>query len=383
VIEKRGTTVPSPENFLRRELERRSWSKNDLAFVLGWSDKSVGHLLAGRRPINLELAKTLGAAFSMPAEYFATLQQAYDLSRSRDPDPEVSRRSRLQAAFPIREMLNRGWIKGADPQELETQLLRFFELENLPEPSSSSRTAIWNGGFELTPAQHAWLVRVRQLGMNISVPAYSEAALRSAVLLLRELVPDRKNISKVPGVLTECGVRYVLIETLGTEKIDGACIWLDPCSPLIALSLRSDRLDSYWFTLRHEIEHLLCGHGRGSMFGLLDVDLEEGLAGMSLPEERVANAAATEFCVPQGELRRLVERWPDISERNVIDFAYRFQTHPALVVARIRSIFGRPNFMRQFQTRVRRYAFPNAIVDGWGQIAVTVRDSSEPAEEKA
>jgi HTH-type transcriptional regulator/antitoxin HigA len=381
MLEKRST-VPPPEFFLRKELESRGWSKVDLAFVLGWSDKSVGHLLAGRRPITLELAKTLGAAFSLPAEYFATLQQTYDLSKSRDPDPGVSRRSRLQAAFPIREMLKRGWIKDADPHELETQLLRFVGLENLPEPTPTNRTAIWNGSFELTPAQTAWLIRVRQIGKTLLAPAFSEAALRSAVLLLREFVPDRKSIREVPRVLTECGVRYVLVETLGTEKIDGACIWLDPRSPLIALSLRSDRIDSYWFTLRHEIEHLLRGHGRGSKFGILDVDLEEGFTGVPDANERVANAAAAEFCVPQRELRRLVDRWPDISERNVIDFAQRFHTHPAFVVARIQSILGRPNFMRQLQTKVRAYAFPNALVDGWGHVAITLRNNSEVAEEE-
>ena len=247
-----------------------------ISLCWGWSDKSVGHLLAGRRPITLELAKTLGAAFLLPAEYFATLQQAYDLSKSREPDPEVSRRARLQAVFPIRDMLKRGWIKDTDPKELETQLLGFLGLEILPEPVPPNHTSIWKRDMELTPAQTAWLVRVRQIGKTILAPAFSEAALRNAVALLREFVPDRKSIRDVPRVLTECGVRYVLVETLGAEKIDGSMYLqtLDPRSPLpIALSLRSDRdRQAIGSHSGIEIEHLLRGHGRSSKFGdILDL----------------------------------------------------------------------------------------------------------------
>jgi len=34
-------------------------------------------------------------------------------------------------------------------------------------------------------------------------------------------------------------------------------LWLDDKSPVIALSMRFDRIDNFWFVLRHELEHVL------------------------------------------------------------------------------------------------------------------------------
>ena len=65
--------------------------------------------------------------------------------------------------------------------------------------------------------------------------------------------------------------------------------------------MRFDRIDNFWFVLRHEIEHVLRGHGSSTTEGMIDIKLrgEQSDTGVVLPEEeRVANAAASDFCVP-------------------------------------------------------------------------------------
>ena len=70
--------------------------------------------------------------------------------------------------------------------------------------------------------------------------------------------------------MMECGVRYIIVEGLPGGKIDGVCFWLDPRSPVIGMSLRFDRIDNFWLVLRHEIEHVLCGHGKSEP--IIDVE---------------------------------------------------------------------------------------------------------------
>ena len=133
------------------------------------------------------------------------------------------------------------------------------------------------------------------------VPRYSPKAVSTALPKLKALLGAREQARKVPRILAESGIRYVIVESLATAKIDGACFWLNNSSPVIAMTLRYDRIDNFWFVLRHELEHVLRQDGRTSM--VVDVELEGDRAGVGLEvseAERVANEAAAEFCVPRG-----------------------------------------------------------------------------------
>ena len=66
----------------------------------------------------------------------------------------------------------------------------------------------------------------------------------------------------------------MVVEALPGSKIDGACFWLDPTTPVIAMSLRFDRIDNFWFVLRHELEHVLQRHGQSAP--VLDIELDGG-----------------------------------------------------------------------------------------------------------
>jgi len=92
------------------------------------------------------------------------------------------------------------------------------------------------------------------------------------------------------------------VGSLPHAKIDGVCFWLDDSSPVIGLSMRHDRIDNFWFVLRHELEHVIQGHGKGDAPIVVDSNLEGERAGVGpdvAKDERIANAAAAEFCVPQ------------------------------------------------------------------------------------
>lgn len=132
MIDYSGSTPP-PGHFIKEELAARSWTQSDLAYILGCPAQAVNMIVSGKRGISPEMAKALGQAFDVPAEFFANLQKAFDLSRARDPDPGVGRRARLQSVFPIREMIKRGWLHEADPATLESQLMRFFEVDRLED----------------------------------------------------------------------------------------------------------------------------------------------------------------------------------------------------------------------------------------------------------
>jgi HTH-type transcriptional regulator/antitoxin HigA len=176
---------------------------------------------------------------------------------------------------------------------------------------------------------------------------------------------------KVPRVLAEIGIRYVIVESLPSAKIDGVSFWLNDVQPVIGMSLRFDRIDNFWFVLRHEIEHILCRHGRGA--AVLDTELEGEKAGTGPKvsgEELVANLAAATFCVPAKDMDRFIERKaPFFAERDILGFARTLRVHPGLVAGQLQNRTGRYDRFRPHLAKIRSIVIPNAISDGWGNVA--------------
>jgi HTH-type transcriptional regulator / antitoxin HigA len=363
-------TVPSPGHFIKEELDARGWTQSDLAFILGCPVQAVNLIVAGKRGISPEMSKALGVAFDVSAEFFVNLQRIYDLSKARDPDPNVARRARFLTAFPIREMIKRGWIEYTDdPALLELQMMRFFDAKSADDIPHLPHAAKKTHYDDMPPPQVAWLFRVRQIAGSITTPPYSGKALRNSLPRLHQLLGDPEETRHVSRILSECGVRFVVVEPLPKGKIDGVCFWLDPNSPVIGMSLRFDRIDNFWFVLRHEIEHVLRRHGRHTE--MVDVDLV-GPRSMrdeqsSSIEERDADNAAAEFTIPQAEIADFIARKnPFFSERDVLGFARRLGIHPGLVVGQIQSQTARYDFLRRYLVKIRQFVLPGAIADGWG-----------------
>ena len=359
--------VDHPGTFIREELDARGWSQRDLAYILGVKEQGVNPILSGKRGISAEMAKALGGAFDVPAEFFANLQKAYDLSSAREPDRGVALRGRIQDKFPLREMIKRGWIEDSDPSMLEVQLARFFEVTSFTQVPHLAHAGKKTSYEDYPPTQLAWLFRVRQIARSMVVPRYSQKALEAAISTLERLRGDPEEVRHIPRILQECGVRYVLVESLPGGKIDGVCFWLDKRSPVIGISLRFDRIDNFWFVLRHEIEHVMKKHGQDRE--IIDVEIET--PSETVPnQEKVANNAAADFCVPQEEMQSFyLRKNPYFSERDTIGFAHRMGVHPGIVVGQIQKMTERWDFLRRHQVKIRNHILPSAIADGWGQAA--------------
>ena len=293
------------------------------------------------------------------------------MANAKAPDPDIVKRARWQSAYPIREMIKRGWFEAADPALMEAQLMRFFEVNRIDDVPYMPHAAKKTNYGDIPAMQLAWLFRVRQIAAEMVTPQYSEKGLREAVDRIQTLMVDPEEIRHVPSILADCGVRYVLVETLPGAKIDGVTLWLNKKTPVIGMTARFDRIDNFWFVLRHEIEHVLQKHGQ--TIGVIDAELEGAKASTDadLPEEeRVANAAAQDFCVPTDEMESFfIRKDPFFAERDVVGFSRRVQRHPGIVVGQIQRRTEQWNFLRRYQVKIRDYLAASAIVDGWGQPA--------------
>lgn len=360
--------VPLPGMYIQEELDAREWSQRDLAFILGIEEAALNKIIKGKVGISIEMSKALASAFDIDADFFSNLQKSYDLANSAAPDPAISRRALLQAKYPAREMIKRGWIKHVDVDLLEQQLGRFFRVDNDNDVSPVRHVAKkTNAGEKPTPIQEAWLYRVMQIAEAMDCKPYSSRALSSAVLELKDYMLDPRGVAKVPEILGKCGLRFVVVEGLPNAKIDGVCLWLDDTRPVVGMTLRHDRIDNFWFVLWHELTHVLNNDGKKEV--VIDVDLE-GEKSTDDPQEREANRSAANRCVDAGELISFCARRNNFfSERDILFFAETLKVHPGIVVGQIHNRTKRFNLLRKYLVKIREYVLPAATIDGWGHVA--------------
>lgn len=368
----------TPGQLIAALLSDRGWTQRTLAVILEADETGINRLVADKRPIDANLALVLEELFGVPAERFLGLQKTYDLAKARialRPDPQRATRARLYGDLPVADMIKRGWIDAESIREVDkvgAGLMRFFGVNRLEDieilPHAAKKTAT---NSVATPAQLAWLYRVRQIASDMMVNKYSNQAARNAVAKMRALLVSPEGVAAVPRILAECGIRFVIVESLPSAKIDGVCFWLSESSPVIGMSLRFDRIDNFWFVLRHEVEHVLQCHGMGA--AIIDSELEGNKAGVGEDineEERLANQAAQEFCLPSSYLDAFVARKaPFFSEADLIGFSRLMKVHPGIVAGQLQRKTGRYDRFRDHLAKIRSIISPNAMKDGWGDVA--------------
>ncbi len=370
----------TPGQLLEALLKERGWSQRLLAVVLDMDETGINRIVSNKRPVDAQLALSLEELFGVPAERFMDLQKNYDLALARiesRPDPERMTRARLFGDLPVAEMIRRGWIKAKDIRDVpavRSELMRFFQVNRIEDievlPHAAKKTQV---NAPATPAQLAWLRRVNQIASGMLVARYSPQSAISAISKLKQLLFAAEEARKVPRILAESGIRFLIVEALPASKIDGVCFWLNENAPVVALTTRFDRIDNFWFVLRHELEHVHQRHGLAKATTMLDAELEGDRAGTGSAveeEERVANEAAADFCVPKKMMEAFYSRKaPLIREADIIAFSRMLKVHPGLIAGQLRHKTNQYHLWQNHLVKIRSVVAPNAITDGWGDVA--------------
>jgi HTH-type transcriptional regulator / antitoxin HigA len=363
--------VLSPGEFLREELECRGWSQAELAEILARPPRLISEIIAGKRAITPETAKGLEAALGTSAELWMNLEAGFQLSKTRVETSVVSRRAKLYGRFPVKEMLRRGWVRSAsDLGLLEANFCRFFGIGSIDEDPTFGHAAK-KTNYDGSPIglQLAWLVRARQIAESVSARPFSESILKEVIEELKGRLRNAEGVAKASALLLKAGVRLVIVEFLPSAKLDGACFWINnEKSPVVALSLRLDRVDNFWHTLFHEIDHVL--HGEGKATPIVDLFDSEESSKPALPAaEQRANKRAANCCIDEHVLQAWISSTPRVTSRaNILAFAERVCVHPGIVVGQLQHRGLIPySFHRDLLEKVRLLVVASTPTDGYGR----------------
>jgi len=327
----RAARVPPPGRIIRRELDVRGWTQKDLAHIMDRPEQTISQIVNAKKRVTPETALQLAAAFGTSAELWMKLEANYELHEARDDqgNSEIKRKSRLYSLVPLTEICKRGWIRcWKSFEKLEQEVCDFLEiptLDDVPRLAVSFRQS--DIGDPEVAAEMAWVKRVEHLARRQTVGDFDRGRLEAALPELVGYAAAARDVRRVPPFLHDQGVHFVIVPHLSKTYLDGAAFRLNG-NPVVAMSLRYDRIDNFWFTLLHELAHIVAGHE-----GAYLDDLDEAA---DTPEEVEANRLARDWLIDPEALEAFVaDTDPYFSREKVAAFARHAARHPGIVVGRL------------------------------------------------
>ena len=321
---------PDPIEAIKFRMDQMELCQKDLVPYIG-SKSKVSEVLSYKRPLTLPMIRALNRGLGIPVKSLIK-------ERAKADPQKVDARN-----FPVAELFKRGWfsVLTRNPVSIEKDseffLNELFSQSNL-QPMMC-RQKVRSKSTMDENALFAWAAMVSVLAQQrpLSVKYCECPSFKDFSRDLAKLSVFNEGPKLAREYLNKRGIHLIVLRHLRNTHLDGAAMRLHDSTPVIALTLRYDRIDNFWFTLFHELAHLdlhLRDEKEDCFFDDLDVDGDEA--------EKQADKYARDSLIPPEYIPKIenIE-----SQMGVVVAANSLNIHPAIVAGRLH--WERQNY-RQF-----------------------------------
>lgn len=238
--------------------------------------------------------------------------------------------------FPLKEMMKRNWIHPEHGQNPVDAVKEFFISNAGEQYASALHRKKYHG--QHTPNEYsllAWQARViGEAEQQVKEGKVNEFELRDDwISELAGLSVEIDGPLKARKCLEEHGVVLIVEPHLSGTYLDGAAMMLDTDNPVVALTLRYDRIDHFWFVLFHELAHVFFHLQDQLGMDYFDEEEEEGNGNDEFEKE--ADKYALDRLIPERQWKQCISRFSS-NKKAVKADARRIGVHPGIVAGRIR-----------------------------------------------
>ena len=325
-----------PGEFLLEVAGDLGISQAELARRMGRPPQAINEIIKGEKMITSETALQLEQVLAVPAHIWTGLEAEYQLVKARHQDTEnLEQEVRVLERFPYRDMARLQWVeKTRDKLKQVQELRRFFgvaslhNVEGVKAYGPAFRQAVKSKSSPESLA--AWLRRGEAQARHIDTQPYNEQRLKTELANLRTFSnQDPKDfLPRLHTVLAQCGVGFVLQKHLPKTYVNGATFWLAHDKAVLIMSLRGSWADIFWFSLFHEIGHLVL-HDRRHTFLENTADDPQWKK-----QEHEADTFARDTLIPPAQYERFVAR-RELTTATIRAFANDLEIAPGIVVGRL------------------------------------------------
>lgn len=328
MVKSRSFIATPPGATIKEQLNDRDMSQKEFAARMDMSEKHISRLINGDVQLTPETAVRLEMVLGVPAGFWNNLEAIYrekiikaEAENAMDTDVELAKQ------FPYSEMAKFGWVpETKDAKEKVVYLRKYFEVVELSLLGNVQITRIACRRLAITEksdlALMAWAQEAKIKARDIQTSPINISGLIEAIPKLRKmtLLKPKEFCPQIKKCLADCGIALVFLPHLKGSFLQGAS-FPDGNKIVVGLTARGKDADKFWFSLFHELAHIVLGHV-GQPNGTLEED------------EKAADAWSGEILIAADVFENF-KRARDYSERSVVRFAREQGIAPGIVVGRM------------------------------------------------
>lgn len=321
-------TQPDPVEAILFRMEQQGLRQKDIADLLGGKNRA-SEVLAGKRPLTLSMIRALHERLAIPPDLLirepaADYAVAENVAETDVPIELLAKRGWIEPDASVSDLLKRFFAPGAGP-------VLMGHTATFRANTRTNRTCVW-----------LWLSRVRDVAQSRAAVGRrfrAEHLNEDALKYLARLSWMEQGPRLAREFLEERGIALVIEPHLPSTHLDGAALLGRNGTPIIGLTIREDRLDSFWLTLMHELVHAWKHLNNDDRRAIADEYLDKFDRTDVLEHE--ASERAAEIFIPKLVWRRS-EAFRKPSAKAIGALAAELQISPAIVAGRVR--YERRNF---------------------------------------
>jgi HTH-type transcriptional regulator/antitoxin HigA len=331
--------LSKPGDAILETLEHLKMTQSELAERMGKTASKINDIISSKEPITMATALQLEKVLGIDAGFWVNREVLYREKLARIEEAEQYEVCiewvKLQ---PYKQLTDNGYIKSPKPNtEMVSELLGFYGVATIKQWTELYSNKFTSTQFRKSSAHQtalgsiaAWM-RIGEIEkQKMELPEFDKNGFKAALHEIKTLVRKHpENFAEQLRIIcAKAGVAIVYTLCLPYAPVSGAVRWVGG-NPLIQLTDRYKTNDHFWFAFFHEAGHILL-HGKKEVF-IEDFD------GYPRDEEREneADSFATNHLLPASFLDTLPAQ---ITEEAIRQTARTYQTHPAIVLARLQKL---------------------------------------------
>ena len=317
-----------PGYYLKELVDESGLTQEDFAKRLGTTPKNLSILIRGEQSLSIDIATKLSRMYGTTIAYWLNLQQAYDEKLA-----EIQSEEELKLEREVFKLVDYNYFRthfGLPdlPRRVDEQIKcvrEFLSVSSLTVLEEENLAVNFRSYSEKLSRSNTVNANVMvQIGINQTVktetPKYNKKKFEKAVSFALTQTKNHSGFFPViKEAFGEAGVVLVALPNLKNSGINGATKRVDG-KIMLLVNDRRHYADTFWFTLFHEIGHILNG------------DL-----GVSFHDEAEdeADHYAQMKLIPQERYEEFIQQHQYFDETIICQFAEEINRDPGIVLGRL------------------------------------------------
>lgn len=337
IVEYKDLIAFHPGQYVEELIEEYNVTQKEFAERLGVSAKTISKLVNAEESISKETACKLAKLSGVSMQTWLNLQNVYDVKVAEiaeERELEEGSEKEICELIDFKYFKEKGYVpdKRYSLKEKIVELRKILGVASLENLTSFNHLVSYRNMRKFTTKSivnsNIMLELASKKARDTTTIKLNRRKLERRLPALRKLTRQDPEIfpQRLYDILLDCGVVLVGLPALPNANLNGATKKFSNGSALLLLTDRNKASDIFWFSLFHEIGHILEN----------DFSSDEGNSESYLRSEEQADRFAKDFLIRPEDYQAFVETG-NFDKTDILRFSEEIDIHPSVVLGRLQN----------------------------------------------